>query len=102
MIAGAAITNALEITNRKFEDIKVVFTGAGAAALATAYMLIELGVSRENIWMFDMYGLVYKGREEDMFPEKDFFAQPAKHAINAEGKKSTHADALKGADVFIG
>ena len=68
MIAGAAITNALEITNRKFKDIKVVFTGAGAAALATAYMLVELGVKKENIWMFDMYGLVYQGREEDMFP----------------------------------
>lgn len=102
IIAGAAITNALEITNRKFEDIKVVFTGAGAAALATAYMLVELGVKRENIWMFDMYGLVHQGREEDMFPEKDFFAQPEEHAINSEGKKTTHADALQGADVFIG
>ena len=75
IIAGAALTNACELTKRQFSQIKVVFAGAGAAALATANMLMELGVPNDNIWMFDVHGLVYQGREIDMFQEKEVFAQ---------------------------
>jgi len=96
IIAGAALLNACELTDRAMGDIKVVFTGAGAAALATATMLCELGVQRENIWMFDSHGLVYKGRTVEMFPEKEHFAQPI------EGDIPKIPDALVGADVFIG
>ena len=102
IIAGAAITNALEITNRKFEDIKVVFTGAGAAALATAYMLVELGVKRENVWMFDMYGLVYQGREEDMFPKRTSLLNQQNMQSIQRAKRAHMLMLLQGADVFIG
>ena len=94
IIAGAALTNACELTKRQFSQIKVVFAGAGAAALATANMLMELGVPNDNIWMFDVHGLVYQGREIDMFQEKEVFAQPK--------QECTMAQALVGADVFIG
>jgi malate dehydrogenase (oxaloacetate-decarboxylating)(NADP+) len=94
IIACAALKNACELTNRKPSDVKVVFTGAGAAALATAKMLVSIGVQREKIYMFDVYGLVYQGRPEDMFPEKEYFAQ--------ETSGISLTDALVGADVFIG
>ena len=55
--------------------VKVVFSGAGAAAIACARHLLKLGVPRENIWMCDIGGLVYHGRKEEMFPEKEAFAQ---------------------------
>ncbi|MFT4978350.1 MAG: malate dehydrogenase (oxaloacetate-decarboxylating)(NADP+), partial [Myxococcota bacterium] len=97
IIAGAALLNACEVTDRELPAIKVVFTGAGAAALATAMMLCELGVKRENIWMFDALGLVYKGRVEDMFPEKEVFAQDI-----GDHTPPKIPDALVGADVFIG
>lgn len=97
IIAGAALLNACEITGRTLSEIRVVFSGAGAAALATATMFCELGVQRENIWMFDSKGLVYAGRVEDMFPEKEVFAQDIAGATPIR-----FADALVGADVFIG
>lgn len=97
IIAGAALLNACEVTSRQMSDLKIVFTGAGAAALATATMFCELGVPRENIWMFDSKGMVYSGRAEDMFPEKERFAQPL-----GEDGPIGYPEALVGADVFVG
>ncbi|MFT5586071.1 MAG: malate dehydrogenase (oxaloacetate-decarboxylating)(NADP+) [Cognaticolwellia sp.] len=94
IIASAALINAMEVTGRKLEEIKVVFCGAGAAAIATARLLESLGVQNEHIWMCDSKGLVYKGRTEDMFAEKEHFAQ--------DSELRTLADVLVGADVFVG
>ena len=94
IILGAALTNALEITGKRIDSVKVVFSGAGAAALASASHLVRMGVPRENIWMCDVKGLVYQGRLEEMFPEKEVFARGDHPA--------TLADVIAGADVFIG
>ena len=94
IIGSAALINACEITGRTLDSIRVVFCGAGAAAIATATMLASLGVKHENIFMFDIHGLIYKDREVDMFPEKSVFAQPT--------NSHTMTQALDGADVFIG
>jgi malate dehydrogenase (oxaloacetate-decarboxylating)(NADP+) len=94
IILGAALINALELTGRKTSEIKVVFSGAGAAAIACANQLVRLGVARQNIWMCDVRGLVYHGRKEEMFPEKEIYAQGE--------VPGTLAQALVGADVFIG
>ena len=94
IIGSAALLNYLEITGKDMRQLKVVFSGAGAAAVATANMLVTIGVPRENIWMTDIAGLIYHGRTEEMFPEKAKFAQGDK-----PGKL---ADCLVDADVFIG
>jgi malate dehydrogenase (oxaloacetate-decarboxylating)(NADP+) len=94
IILGAALLNALEISGKRIDQIKIVFSGAGAAALASAYHFVKIGVPRENIWMCDIKGLVYRGRKEEMFPEKEFFAQGDRPA--------TLAEVIEGADVFIG
>ncbi len=94
IILAAALMNALELTNRKKEEIKVVFSGAGAAAISCARQLVRVGVPREHIWMCDIAGLVYQGREREMFPEKEVFAQG--------DCPCTLGDCLEGADVFIG
>ena len=94
IIASAALLNYLEITGKDIRQIKVAFSGAGAAAVATANMLVTVGVPRENIWMTDIAGLIYHGRTEEMFPEKAKFAQG-----NKPGKL---AECLVDADVFIG
>lgn len=94
IILGAALLNALELTGRKLENIKIVFSGGGAAGVACAAHLVKIGVPREHIWMCDRYGLVYQGRTEEMFAEKTCFAQGEQPA--------TLADTLAGADVFIG
>ncbi len=94
IIAAAGLLNACEITERKLGDIKVVFSGAGAAAIATANLLVSLGVSHENIWMCDSEGLVYEGRKEHNFPEKSCYAKGTAPA--------TLAEVIVGADVFIG
>ena len=94
IIAGAAFINALELTNRKIEDTRVVFSGAGASANACANLLIRLGLPRENVWMVDTAGLIYNGRTEKMTPEKQAFAQG--------NKPATLAEVLKGADMFFG
>lgn len=94
IILAAALLNALELVNKKLNRIKIVFSGAGAAAISCANHLVKLGVPRGHIWMSDIKGLVYHGRTEEMFPEKAVFAQgdsPAKLA-----------DILDGADVIIG
>ena len=94
IIAGAGILNVCHITGRDPGDLKVVFSGAGAAAVATAMMLVSLGVRRENIWMCDAEGLLYNGRKEDVFPEKMVFAQG--------NEPKTLRDVIPGAHVFIG
>ena len=94
IILGAALTNALEIVGKKMENVKVVFSGAGAAGISCARHLVKMGVPRGNIWMCDIHGLVYQGRKELMFPEKDAFARGDQPASLAR--------VLEGADVFIG
>ncbi len=94
IILSAALMNGLELAGKKMDEVKVVFSGAGAAAIACANQLVKIGVPRDSIWMCDIAGLVYHGRPQEMFPEKAVYAQgdsPAKLA-----------QVLAGADVFIG
>ena len=94
IVVGAAATNALHVTGRKFEDIKIASTGGGAAGIACLNLLVKLGVKRENIWLCDIHGLVYEGRTEDMNPQKSAFAQKT--------DKRTLDDVIDGADLFLG
>jgi malate dehydrogenase (oxaloacetate-decarboxylating)(NADP+) len=94
IISGAALLNALELVNKKICDVKVVFSGAGAAGIACAKLYESLGVNRKNMMLVDTKGIVYKGRKEGMNPYKEYFA--------AETDGRTLADAMKGADVFCG
>ncbi len=93
IISGAALLNALTVVKKDIAKIKIVFAGAGAAAIATAEHYVRLGVTRENIVMADHKGVIYKGRDGlDEFKQR--FA--------VETKARTLADALQGADVFVG
>jgi malate dehydrogenase (oxaloacetate-decarboxylating)(NADP+) len=93
IISGAALLNALLVVKKDIGKVKVVFSGAGAAAIATAEHYVRLGVKRENIVMCDQKGVIYKGREGlDEFKQR--FA--------VETKARTLAEALQGADVFVG
>jgi malate dehydrogenase (oxaloacetate-decarboxylating)(NADP+) len=94
IISGAALLNALEIVGKKIEKVRVVFSGAGAAAISTAEHYVRLGVPRENILMADRRGVIYEGRPGEMDPYKAKFANKT--------KARTIADALVGADVFVG
>ncbi|WP_299945492.1 NADP-dependent malic enzyme [uncultured Ruegeria sp.] len=94
IVVGAATKNALHVAGKKFEDIKVVSTGGGAAGIACLSMLVKLGVKRENIWLCDIRGLVYEGRAEDMNPHKDQFAQKT--------DLRTLDDVIPDADLFLG
>jgi malate dehydrogenase (oxaloacetate-decarboxylating)(NADP+) len=94
IIAGAALVNALDLTGRKVEDVKVVFSGAGASALSTADHFRRLGVPREHIQIADSKGVIYEGRKEGMNEYK------APYAVKT--KNRTLADAMKDADVFVG
>jgi malate dehydrogenase (oxaloacetate-decarboxylating)(NADP+) len=95
IISGAALLNALEIVGKDIDQVKCVFSGAGAAAISTAEHYVRLGVKRENILMCDRAGVIYEGRTEgDMDPYKARFV--AKTAARSVG------DALVGADVFVG
>ncbi len=93
IISGAALLNALVVVKKDIAEIKIVFAGAGAAAIATAEHYVRLGVVRENIVMCDHKGVIYKGREGlDEFKQR--FA--------VDTKARTLADAFQGADVFVG
>jgi len=93
IISGAALLNALQLMNKDLDKVKIVFAGAGAAAIATAEHYVRLGVVRENIVMADHKGVIYKGRDGlDEFKQR--FA--------VETKARTLAEALQGADVFVG
>ena len=94
IIATAGFLNALEITKRKIEEVKVVFSGAGAASISIGRLFTALGVKNENLIMTDSKGVIYKGRKEGMNRYKDEFA--------LDTDKRTLADAMVGADVFIG
>ena len=94
IVVGAAIFNALHVAGKKFEDIKLVSTGGGAAGIACLNMLIKLGVKRENIWLCDLQGLVYEGRTADMTDQKAAFAQPS--------DLRSLDDVIEGADIFLG
>ncbi|KIN61973.1 Phosphate acetyl/butyryl transferase subfamily [Sulfitobacter noctilucicola] len=94
IVVGAAVTNALHVTGKKFEDIKIVSTGGGAAGIACLNMLLKLGVKRENVWLCDINGLVYEGREVDMNPIKSEFAQRT--------DLRTLDDVIPDADLFLG
>ena len=87
IILGAALLNALEISGKKIDEIKIVFSGAGAAAIASASHFVKIGVPKEHIWLCDIKGLVYKGRKEEMFAEKELFAQGDHPATLAETLK---------------
>ena len=94
IVVGAAATNALRVAGKRFEDIKIVSTGGGAAGIACLNMLLKLGVKRENVWLCDIEGLVYHGRETDMTPQKADYAQGTSAA--------TLGDVIEGADLFLG
>lgn len=94
IITGAALLNALEITNKKIDQVKVAFSGAGAAAISCALLLFRLGVKKENLVMCDSVGAIYKGRTEGMNEYKEMFA--------IETKSRTLTDAMLNADVFVG
>src|SRR6195952_635187 len=95
IISGAALLNALEIVGKDIDQVKVVFSGAGAAAISTAEHYVRLGVKRENILMCDRAGVIYDGRTDgDMDPYKARFI--------VDTKARSIADALVGADVFVG
>ncbi|MEP9369330.1 NADP-dependent malic enzyme [Xanthobacter sp. VNH20] len=94
IIVGAAVRNALEIGNRKIEDIKIVASGAGAAALACLNLLVTLGAKRENIWVCDIEGVVYEGRETLMDPYKAIYAQKT--------DARSLGEVIDGAHIFLG
>jgi len=94
IISGAALLNWLELSEKDIARIKVVINGAGAAGIACAELIESLGVRHENITMGDSKGVVYKGRTEGMNPYKERYALETRHR--------TLAEAMEGADVFIG
>src|SRR5688500_9339615 len=94
IISGAALLNALEIAGKEIESVRVVFSGAGAAAISTAEHYVRLGVPRENILLTDRQGIIYEGRPGALDPYK------AKLANRTAAR--TLAQALVGADVFVG
>ena len=93
IISGAALLNALDVVKKDIDKVRVVFSGAGAAAIATAEHYVKLGVKREHIVMCDQKGVIHTGRE-DLDQYKRRFA--------ADTKARVIAEALKGADVFVG
>jgi malate dehydrogenase (oxaloacetate-decarboxylating)(NADP+) len=94
IISGAALLNALEVVGKDIAAVKVVFSGAGAAAISTAEHYIRLGVKREHVIMCDRKGVIWKGRADDMDKYKARF--------QSETKARDLAEALVGADVFVG
>ncbi|WP_084395770.1 NADP-dependent malic enzyme [Henriciella aquimarina] len=94
IIAAAGLINACHITGRNLEDVKVAISGAGAAGLSCAGLIRHLGVKAENILMCDSSGVVYEGRSEKMDQFKSAFA--------VKTEKRTLAEAMDGADVFLG
>lgn len=94
IISGAALLNALEINGKSLSQVKIVFSGAGASAIAIANLYLALGARRENIILVDTKGVVYQGRSEGMNPYKAQYASPT--------SARTLAEAMRGADVFLG
>ncbi|HWQ56777.1 MAG TPA: NADP-dependent malic enzyme [Bryobacteraceae bacterium] len=94
IISGAALLNALDITGKRIDQIRVVFNGAGASGISCATHYERLGVRRENIVMCDTNGVIYRGRTKGMNPYKERFA--------SDSSARTLTEALVGADVFFG
>ena len=94
IISGAALLNALRLAGKSIAAVRIVFSGAGAAALSCARLYVALGARRENLVLSDLAGVVYRGRRELMDPWKEDFA--------ADTPARTLAEAMAGADVFIG
>lgn len=94
IVVGAAIVNGLKVVGKEIDSVKVVVSGAGAAALACLDLLLDLGLPKEHIWVTDIKGVVYEGRTELMDPEKARFAQ----VTNAR----TLNEVIEDADIFLG
>ncbi|XOT97216.1 NADP-dependent malic enzyme [Alcaligenes pakistanensis] len=94
IISSAAVLNGLKVVNKNIADIKLVCSGAGAAAIACLDLLVALGVQLSNIFVADSRGIIWKGRDENMEPNKARYAQ--------ETDARTLADAMVDADVFLG
>jgi malate dehydrogenase (oxaloacetate-decarboxylating)(NADP+) len=94
IIVAAAIVNGLKVVGKKLEEVKLVTSGAGAAALACLDLLVDMGMPREHITVTDIVGVVWRGRPELMDPRKERYAQ----ATNARKL----AEVISGADVFLG
>jgi malate dehydrogenase (oxaloacetate-decarboxylating)(NADP+) len=94
IVVGAALLNGLKVVGKKIDEIKLVTSGAGAAALACLNLLVKLGLPRRNIFVTDLAGVVYSGRTELMDPDKAEFAQ--------DTPQRTLREAIAGADVFLG
>ena len=94
IITGAALINALELAGKRIEDVRVVFSGAGAAGIGCARLYLQLGVKPENLTLVDIDGVVYQGRAQNMHPHLEALARDTPHR--------TLAEALCDADVFVG
>jgi len=94
IIVAAGVRNGLEHAGKKLSDVKIVASGAGAASIACLNLLVSMGARRENIWITDSKGVVWKGRNESMDPYKEVYAQ--------DTDKRKLSDIMDDADVFIG
>ena len=94
IVVGAALMNGLKVVGKDIKQVKLVTSGAGAAALACLGLLIKMGLPRKNIWVTDLAGVVYEGRKELMDPDKSEFAQPT--------DARSLADVMVDADIFLG
>ncbi|HWH75667.1 MAG TPA: NADP-dependent malic enzyme [Methylibium sp.] len=94
IVVGAAALNGLKVVGKDIKQVKLVASGAGAAALACLSLLVKLGLPRENIWVTDLAGVVYKGRAELMDPDKAEFAQ--------ETSQRSLSEVIADADIFLG
>jgi malate dehydrogenase (oxaloacetate-decarboxylating)(NADP+) len=94
IIVGAAVLNGLRVVGKDLGNVKLVCSGAGAAALACLDLLVSLGIQRDNVWVSDIAGVVYAGRKEEMDDNKARYAQ--------QTKARTLGDIIGGADIFLG
>ncbi len=94
IVVGAAMLNGLHVIGKKITEVKLVCSGAGAAALACLDLLVDLGMPVGNIWVSDLAGVVYRGRKELMDPDKERFAQ--------DTSARTLGEIIDGADLFLG
>src|SRR4051812_10222060 len=94
IIVGAAVLNALELAGKRIEEVKIVTSGAGAAAIACLNILVSLGAKREKVWVTDIEGVVYEGRPKLMDRWKSVYAQKT--------EARSLADVIADADVFLG
>ena len=102
IISGAGLLNALEIVNKKIDEVKVVFLGAGAAGISCARFYCLLGVRKENIIMLDSKGVIYKGRDNLNKYKEEFSINLENYNFKAEDKKIDLKETIKNTDVFVG